>query len=103
MKSLVDITEDLEEMDYNQIFEQSMNAVAEFSPEKLCEFISDVAFKLEFLTEGYAEANVLNPQDVLAFKNINKALETLLFIDNWIKVNVISEADSILDTSNDEL
>jgi hypothetical protein len=81
----------------------SMKVTSEFSPEKLLEFISDKIYRLEIILDGYFEANVMNPQDTLAMKNLYSSLECFYFIENWIKLNVLEEEDSILDNTNDDL
>jgi hypothetical protein len=96
--------EDLENMDHNEIFNLSMRSVEQFDAERIYLFINDTIAKTETIIEGYTDASVLTPNDVLAFKNLCRCSETLALVEHWIKTKMQNmEDDLILDASNEDL
>ncbi len=96
--------EDLENLDSNEIFNLSLKSVEQFDAEKIYAFINDTIIRTENIVEGYSEANVLTPNDVLVFKNLCRCSETLALVEHWIKTCMQKvENDLILDSSNEDL
>ena len=96
--------EDLENLDSNEIFNLSLRSVEESDAEKIYAFINDTIIRTESIVEGYTDANVLTPNDVLAFKNLCRCSETLALVEHWIKTNMQqAENELILDSSNEDL
>lgn len=96
--------EDIENLDNNEIFNLTMKHIENFDAEKLCEFINDAIIRTEHVIEGYTEASVMTPIDVLSFKNLCRCSETLTLVEHWIKTNSQEiENNLILDNSNEDL
>ena len=96
--------EDLENLDNNEIFALSLRSVEQFDAEKIYAFINDTIIRIESIIEGFTEASVLTPNDVLAFKSLCRCSETLALVDHWIKTSMQKiENDIILDSSNEDL
>ena len=96
--------EDLENLDNNELFELSLKSVEEFSSEKIIDFINEIVVRTEIIIEGYTDASVLSPSDVLAFRNLCRCSESLTLVEHWIKTKMQNtEINQILDNSNDDL
>jgi hypothetical protein len=96
--------DDIEGLDDNELFKLSLERILEFSPNKLLEFINDTIIRLDCAMEGYYDASSMTPSDVLSAKNLSRSIQTLTFVEHWVKNNVdfFEEEDIENIISNDE-
>jgi len=95
--------ENIENLDANQIFELSMQRVEEFAVEDILDFINDNITRIDYILDGYHEANVLNPSDALAHITLSKSLQSLCLLEHWIRKNFNKEIDEDEDDEDDFL
>lgn len=79
--------DDLEGLDENELFKLTLERISEFSPNKLIEFIGDCLFRLDCAMEGFYDATEMTPSDVLCAKNLNRSIQTLTYVEHWLKNN----------------
>jgi len=95
--------ENIENLAANQIFELSMQRVEEFAVEDILDFINDNITRIDYILDGYHEANVLNPSDALAHITLSKSLQSLCLLEHWIRKNFNKEIDEDEDDEDDFL
>lgn len=85
--------DNIENLDPTEIYELSIKHVEEFTPEQILEFINENIVKLDFMLDGYHDANVLNPSDALAHITLSKSLQSFCLIEHWIKKHILDDYD----------
>lgn len=98
--------DDLDGLDENELFKLTLERILEFSPNKLIEFIGDSLFRLDCAMEAFYDATEMTPSDVLSAKNLNRAIQTLTYVEHWLKNNTEytedeNELDQIISGDDD--